>query len=519
MKKKTIAGIMVTLTLLAALVYVIPIQAQRPTIKIGIIGPNELPHWSPVGMKEGAEMARDEINVAGVNVEGDQVYDFELVFADEHSAPPHDAAAAQQEIVDLVGAGCKAIMGGFRTEVTLPMLEKAMDLDTPFLINGAATSWLLANVTTNYARYKYAFRVNPINDSMLIPSVCAYLRDYLIPERLLPMCGHDLGMGYDQVKYAVLTEDLDWTLAIHAALTTPPTSVYLLGPYANLSYQARVPYTTSDFTDPYFNTIKANNIHLVLHIFSGAEGTTFTIDFVDDAVPAIAVGINVMAQLQTHWGATGGKAEIEAILNSVGTRTVIIPGVSDVFWDNFTANYSGGGWPIYTAIGAYGGLYALKEAIEYSDAFDASSIVTGLEEIPPRMTPTGMSSFTSAHDLLCTSTGAYQGDDTNVRALMVQWQASGTYGEQRVVSPVDKPYSRRFKIPTDLYEFADTDLNFDGKVNILDAIRLAGAFGTQPGDTNWNLEADVKINGKINILDAIALAGDFGGKAAVWPIP
>ena len=514
MKNKTIAGIMLTLILAATLVFVIPIQAARPTIKIGIIGPNELPHWSPVGMKEGAEMARDEINVAGVNVEGDQVYDIELVFADEHSAPPHDAAAAQQEIIDLVGAGCVAIMGGFRTEVTLPMLEKAMDLDTPFLINGAATTWLLQNVTTNYARYKYAFRVNPINDSMLLPTITNYLKDYLIPERLLPMCGHD-----GKVKFAVLTEDLDWTLAIHYALTTPAYYIPMLGPNVTLAYQARVPYTTTDFSDPYFNTIKAQNIHLVLHIFSGAEGTTFTIDFVDDAVPAIAVGINVMAQLQTHWGATGGKAEIEAILNSVGTRTVIIPGVSDVFWDTFTASYSGGGWPIYTAIGAYGGLYAIAQAIEYSDAFTNDAIVTGLESIPPRQTPTGMSSFTSAHDLLCTSTGAYQGGDTNVRALMVQWQASGTYGEQRVVSPVDKPYSRRFKIPTDLYEFADTDLNFDGKVNILDAINLAAAFGTEPGDAKWNLEADVKINGRINILDAIALASEFGGKAAVWPIP
>ena len=54
------------------------------------------------------------------------------------------------------------------------------------------------------------------------------------------------------------------------------------------------------------------------------------------------------------------------------------------------------------------------------------------------------------------------------------------------------------------------DLDGNGKVNILDAIRLAGAFGTKPGDINWNPNADINGDGKVNILDAIKLAGTFG---------
>ena len=54
------------------------------------------------------------------------------------------------------------------------------------------------------------------------------------------------------------------------------------------------------------------------------------------------------------------------------------------------------------------------------------------------------------------------------------------------------------------------DINGDGTVNILDAIRLAGAFGAEPGDQNWNPNADINGDGRVNILDAIILAGHFG---------
>jgi len=54
------------------------------------------------------------------------------------------------------------------------------------------------------------------------------------------------------------------------------------------------------------------------------------------------------------------------------------------------------------------------------------------------------------------------------------------------------------------------DVNYDGTVNILDAIRLAGAFGSEPGQPNWNSAADINNDDNINILDAIILAGHFG---------
>jgi len=58
------------------------------------------------------------------------------------------------------------------------------------------------------------------------------------------------------------------------------------------------------------------------------------------------------------------------------------------------------------------------------------------------------------------------------------------------------------------------DINGDKKVNILDAIKLSAAFGSQEGDSNWNPKADLNDDKKVNILDAIILSVNFGNKAS-----
>jgi hypothetical protein len=54
------------------------------------------------------------------------------------------------------------------------------------------------------------------------------------------------------------------------------------------------------------------------------------------------------------------------------------------------------------------------------------------------------------------------------------------------------------------------DVNGDGKVDILDALLLAGAFLSRPGSPRWNPAADLNGDGVVDILDAILLARHFG---------
>jgi len=55
-----------------------------------------------------------------------------------------------------------------------------------------------------------------------------------------------------------------------------------------------------------------------------------------------------------------------------------------------------------------------------------------------------------------------------------------------------------------------TDLNRDGIVDIMDVSMVARAFGTKPGDKNWNAIADLDKNGVINIMDVAIVAKDYG---------
>jgi parallel beta-helix repeat protein len=55
-----------------------------------------------------------------------------------------------------------------------------------------------------------------------------------------------------------------------------------------------------------------------------------------------------------------------------------------------------------------------------------------------------------------------------------------------------------------------TDVNKDGKVNIIDISLVAKAFGTTPKDPKWNPDADIDTNRIINILDVTRVAIDFG---------
>jgi hypothetical protein len=61
------------------------------------------------------------------------------------------------------------------------------------------------------------------------------------------------------------------------------------------------------------------------------------------------------------------------------------------------------------------------------------------------------------------------------------------------------------------YRFLESDLNKDGTVNILDIAIAAKAYGSKPGDPNWNPIADVASPyNEINIIDIATVAKDYG---------
>ena len=58
------------------------------------------------------------------------------------------------------------------------------------------------------------------------------------------------------------------------------------------------------------------------------------------------------------------------------------------------------------------------------------------------------------------------------------------------------------------------DINGDHAPNILDATVMSMAWGTHPGDADWNIKPDLNHDGVINILDGIRVATNWG---KTWP--
>ena len=54
------------------------------------------------------------------------------------------------------------------------------------------------------------------------------------------------------------------------------------------------------------------------------------------------------------------------------------------------------------------------------------------------------------------------------------------------------------------------DMNSDKKVSITDIVIIALAFGSKPGDPNWNAISDVNNDGKVTITDVVIAAIHFG---------
>jgi hypothetical protein len=54
------------------------------------------------------------------------------------------------------------------------------------------------------------------------------------------------------------------------------------------------------------------------------------------------------------------------------------------------------------------------------------------------------------------------------------------------------------------------DINLDREVSLADLVLLAQAYGTKPGDPNWNPNADIDGNGVVGLPDLVALAQHYG---------
>jgi hypothetical protein len=61
-----------------------------------------------------------------------------------------------------------------------------------------------------------------------------------------------------------------------------------------------------------------------------------------------------------------------------------------------------------------------------------------------------------------------------------------------------------------VFVYRSPDLNGDHKVNIIDLVGVAIAFGSTPTSSNWNPNADLNRDNAVNIVDIVIVAVNFG---------
>jgi len=386
-----------------------PEEEEAKVIKIGVIGPMTYVqgehHWY------GATMARDEINAAGGVTVAGETYQIELIKTDSNEMlSTADAATAMERLITVDKADF--VIGGFRTEAVLPMQDVAMDYKMIFLGCGAATFEINTRLAEDYDRYKYWFRVTPFHSKNLVSNSLMTLG--------LAGAIMQKGLGIEgPLKVAILGEGAQWAdsmVGAYEAYVPAMLGMEVVGTW-------RPSPTATDLTAE-LTAIEASGAHFILTIISGPIGIPYAKGLGELEIPAASVGINVEAQKDGFWDATGGYGNYETTLNTYA-KGVAMTEYTVPFFDAFVEKF--GETPPYNA-GTYDAIYVLKEAIERAGTLDADAVVIELEKTD-RIGAGGRIVFTgrdaeNPHDL--TYGPGY------VTGLATQWQD----GEMKAIWPM-----------------------------------------------------------------------------------
>jgi len=234
-------------------------------------------------------------------------------------------------------------------------------------------------------------------------------------EAVLPM--QDVAMDYE-------------TIFLGCGAATYEINTRLAEDYDRYKYWFRVsPFHTKNLVanclTAELTAIEASGAHIILTIISGPLGIPYAKGLGELEIPAASVGINVEAQADGFWDATGGYGNYETTLNTYA-KGVAITEYTIPFFDAFVEKC--GQTPTYNA-GTYDAIYVLMEAIERAGTLDSDAVVIELEKTD-RVGTSGRLVFTAndtpnPHDV--TYGPGY------VTGLATQWQD----GEMKAVWPWD----------------------------------------------------------------------------------
>jgi len=345
-------------------------------IKIGVIGPMNFTqgtgHWN------GSVLAAEELNAAGGIQVGSKKMKVELVKSDSNEfLSITDATNAMERLITYDKADF--VVGGFRTEAVLAMQDIAMDYKKIFLGCGAATKEICDRVGQNYDTYKYWFRITPFNNIYLAKTSFIHLATvaHILRTQL----------GVQKPKVAIVGEKQAWVEAMIAASekTIPALGMEIVGIW-------RPSQTATDVTAE-LSAIQRADADIIFTIFSASVGITFAKQVGELKIPTIMVGINVEAQKDGFWDATGGMGNYVFTMNTYA-RGVEYNDLTRPFVEKYIQRF--GETPTYTA-DTHSAILILAECIKRAGTLDPDKIVSEMEKYDELGTA-GRIKFDKNHD-------------------------------------------------------------------------------------------------------------------------
>jgi len=334
-------------------------------INIGIAG--ELNQTAGAMQWTGAMLAQEAINGGGIDI-GGVSYILELVPIEtgEETVDPTGLTG----VLNLTAAidDVDFILGGFRTEAVEVYREVAMNASKIFINCGAATETLQHSVVDDYAGYRFWFKGTPYNEYFLGQSVVRILGAVAIKLR------EEMGVAANYTLNATIVADnLAW-----AYEQVVDIKELLGGINVNL---VRAPY----WVDATGNTLEMQSVltsiasldpQFIIPLFSADAGALYDKLRASYVPNAMSVGINVMAQLKSPWGADnlttappGGPACAYEVVLDTWAEGLNQTSKTAAFLNAFM-NSTSGEYPLNTAA-TYDALFGLKKAIEAVAWYDA----------------------------------------------------------------------------------------------------------------------------------------------------
>ncbi|MGO8920131.1 MAG: ABC transporter substrate-binding protein [Stellaceae bacterium] len=358
--------------------------ADEKPIVIGVTAPIQL----QVGRDtvDATQLAIDEINAKG-GVMGRKLT---MVVADETMDPQQGVAAVKKLTSD---DHVDVLIGGYNSGVTLAQEPHIAEAKTIYLGIGAASPSITDFVKKNYKRFKYIFRVNPINAVRQADQLAGFVTGKV---------KGDLGF----TTIAIVGENAKWVQDLAPVLKE---NVEKAG--VKVAMLELFDPDMSDFS-PLLSTVKDSGAQYLVVIVSHANSDVFVKQWYDAKFPMPIGGIDVKGQDPDFFARIGGKSISETV--SLGLLAEPLTPKTMPFWNAFTAKF--GRPPVYTAPGAYDAAYLYAEAVERAKTTDPEKVVPELEKTKYLGTQ-GTYVFDDEHDV--------KPGPGLINLLYVQWQNDG----------------------------------------------------------------------------------------------